>query len=91
MLFRILILVIQFKKTGYNTNVAEIENKILGRDQDNYINTQEFNKLMANNFAARLAQAKLATKANIADVKKETDFDKQIKNSSKSIIQTRTR
>ena len=30
---------------------------------------------MANNFAARLAQAKLATKANIADVKKETDFD----------------
>ena len=76
MLFRILILVISFKKTGYNTNVAEIENKILGRDQDNYINTQEFNKLMANNFAARLAQAKLATKANIADVKKETDFDK---------------
>ena len=76
MLFRILILVILFKKTGYNTNVAEIENKILGRDQDNYINTQEFNKLMANNFAARLAQAKLATKANIADVKKETDFDK---------------
>ena len=33
----------------------------------NLLLTQEFNKLAAGNFTARLAQAKLATKADIAD------------------------
>ena len=33
----------------------------------NILRTQEFDKLTAGNFAARLAQAKLATKADIAD------------------------
>ena len=36
-------------------------------DCDKYITTQELNKLTADNFTGRLAQAKLATKADIAD------------------------
>ena len=36
-------------------------------DCDKYITTQELNKLTADNFTERLAQAKLATKADIAD------------------------
>ena len=41
-----------------------IEKKILDHDHDKYITTQEFNKLTADNFAARLVQANLATKAD---------------------------
>ena len=41
---------------------------------------QEFNKLTADNFATRLAQAKLTTKADIADFVKEADFDNKLKN-----------
>ena len=36
--------------------------------------------MTAENFAARLAQAKLSTKANIDDFIKETDFDNKLKN-----------
>ena len=34
---------------------------------------------MTKTFAARLAQAKLATKADIADFVKKTDFDEKLK------------
>ena len=40
-----LILVIQLKKTEYNTKVAEIENKLNNHNHDKYIDTPEFNKL----------------------------------------------
>ena len=56
-------LVIQSKKTDYNTKISEIENKITtDHDHDKYITTQEFNKLASENFTARLAQANLARK-----------------------------
>ena len=53
------------------------------RDQDhsnNYITTQEDNKLTAHNFAARLAQANLARKNGIAGLVKKIDFDDKLKN-----------
>ena len=38
-------LVIQSKKTGYNTKISKIENKInTNHDHDKYITTPEFNK-----------------------------------------------
>ena len=40
----LLILLIQLKKTDYNTVISEIENKIT-TDHDKCITTQEFNKL----------------------------------------------
>ena len=49
-------------KTDYNTKVAEIENKLINHNHDKYIDTQEFNKLAADVFNVRLAQAKLITK-----------------------------
>ena len=55
------------KKADCNTKVSEIERKITGHDDDEYISTPEFNKLTAENFAARLAQANLATKRDIAN------------------------
>ena len=47
MLFRVLILIIQLKKTDYDTKISEIEKKITDLDRNNnYITTQEFNKSM---------------------------------------------
>ena len=54
------------KQLLYNTRIFEIENKILDHDHCKFITTQEFNKLTADSFAARLAQANLATKVDIA-------------------------
>ena len=53
-------------KTGYNTKVAEIENRVNNHNHDKYITTPKFNSLAADVFNARLAQANLITK---------TDFD----------------
>ena len=53
-------------KTDYNTKITEVENKLNSHNHDKYTDTQEFNKLVADVFNARLAQANLITK---------TDFD----------------
>ena len=54
-------LVIQLKKTDYNTKTDEIDKKIIDHNHEKYITTPEFNKLTAEN----LAQANLVTKADI--------------------------
>ena len=41
-------------KTDYNTKVIEIEDKITNNNHDKYIDTQEFNKLAADVFNARI-------------------------------------
>ena len=51
-----LMLVIQTKKTDYNTKISEIEKKIIDNHHDKLMTTPEFNKLIAEHFAARLAQ-----------------------------------
>ena len=61
------VLLIQSKKTDYNTKINETEKKITDDNHDKYITTPEFNKLTSENFAARLKQANLVTK---------TEFDK---------------
>ena len=60
------------KKKDYNTKINEIEKKIT--DHDRYITTQEFNKLTAKNFAARLKQANLASKNDIVSFVKKDRF-----------------
>ena len=62
------------KKTDYNTKINEVEKKITDHNHGKYINTPEFNKLEAENFAARLAKANLVTK---------TDFNNKLKNLKK--------
>ena len=66
------------KKTDYNKKICEIENKVTAdHDHDKYITTQEFNKLRSENVTARLAQAHLAGKSDIANFgKKKTDLNK---------------
>ena len=69
-------LVIQLKKTDYNTKVTEIENKLNNHNHDKYIDTSEFNKLAADVFNVRLAQANLITK---------TDFDTKLSRINREI------
>ena len=55
------------KKTDYNTKVTEIENKLTDHNHDKHITTSQFNKLAADFFNARLAQANLITKTDFDD------------------------
>ena len=52
------------KKRDYNTKVTEVENKVDNHNHDKYIDTQEFKKLAADVFNARLAQANVITKTD---------------------------
>ena len=72
-------LVIQSKKTDYNTKVNKIEKKITDHNHDKYITTPEFNKLAAENFVSRLKQANLATKSDIGNFVNKTDFNEKLK------------
>ena len=66
-------------------------NKITDHDHDKYIATQEFNKLTWEKFAARLAQAKLASKSGIANFLKKTDFDDKLKHLNKNGTSNKTK
>ena len=75
-------LVVQIKKADYNTKVTEIENKLTNHNHDKYIDTSQFNKLAADVFSARLAQAKLITK---------TEFDSKLSNLNRRITSNKTK
>ena len=47
--------------------ISKIGKKILDDDHAKYITTQEFSKLTTDNFAARIGQAKITTKDDVAD------------------------
>ena len=70
------------KKTDYNTKVTEIENKLTNHNHDKYIDTQEFNKLTAYIFNARIAQANLITK---------TDFEAKLSNLNRKITANKSK
>ena len=66
------------KKTDYNTKATEIKNKVNNHNHDKNIDTQEFNKLAADVFNARLAQANLIT---------TTDVDAKLSNLNRKFTQ----
>ena len=61
------------------TKISEIENKI--SNSFKYITTQEFNKLTAENFAARLKQG---------DLVRKTDFDNELTSANRGITSNKT-
>ena len=68
------------QKTYYYTKINEIEKKITDHNHYKFVTTPEFSKLTSENFAARLKQASLASKSDIANFVNKTDFDNQVKN-----------
>ena len=78
------------RKPDYNTNISEIKKK-LDYAHSKYITTEEFDKLAADNIAARLAPANLATKTDVVDFVKETDFDNNLKNINEKVISNKAK
>ena len=70
------------EKADYNAKVAEIENKLNNHDHDQYITTPEFNKLAADVFSARIAQASSITK---------TIFDNTVSSLDSKIAENKTK
>ena len=70
------------KKTVYDTKVNKIEKKITDHKHDKYTTTPKFNKLTAENFAARLAQENLFT---------NRDFDDKLINLNKKFTSNKTK
>ena len=68
------------KKADYNTKFTDIENKLNNHNHDNYVDTQEFKKLAADVFNARLAHTNLITK---------TDFDAKLSSLNRKITQNK--
>lgn len=69
----------------------ESEKKVADHNHRNrYITTQEF-KLTSENTAARLAKANLASKNDIADFIKRTDFGDKLKNLNKKLTSHKRR
>ena len=64
------------KKADYNTKISETKKEILDHNYDKCITTQEFNKLTANNFAAKLKRANIAK--YIDDFVERIDFDDKV-------------
>ena len=75
-------LVVQLKKTNYDTKIGELENKISDHNHDKYITAPEFNTLAASFFVARLAQANLITKK---------DFDTRLSSFNRTIIANKSK
>ena len=69
------------QKTDFITKITGIENKIAtDYDHDNYITTQEIKKLTLENFTARLKQANLTRKNDIANFVNKVYFNNILKN-----------
>ena len=75
-------LVIQLKKTDYNTKVPEIETKINNNDHNKYITTPEFNTLAVVVFNASLSRVNLVVKAN---------FDNTVSSLNSKIAENKTK
>ena len=78
------------KKTDYKTN-NKIEKKITDHNHDKYISTPQFNKLIAETFAALLSQRNLASKSDVANFVKKTDFDDKLNNLNNKITSNKTK
>ena len=72
-------------KADYNTKFTEIENKLTNHNHDKYIHTKEFNKLTADLFNTRIAEANLITKTEL-DAKLSSLNQKITKNKTKHLI-----
>ena len=75
------------KKADYGTKTSRTKNKICHHDYDKYITTPKFNSLTAENFAARLKQANLASKSDIASFVKKTDCEHKLKDVTSNKIE----
>ena len=70
------------KKSDYSTKITEIKKKLTDHNHDKYITTPEFNRLAADIFNVRLAQANLL---------KKIDFDAKLSSLNRKITSNKTK
>ena len=63
----------------------------IDHDPDKYLTTPEFNKLAAENFAARLAKQILASKSDVANSIKKTNFHDKLKKLNKKATSSKAK
>ena len=73
------VLVIQSKKTDYNTRTNEIEKRITDHNHDKYITIPEFNTFTKDIFDLRLKQGYLSSQCDIANFVNKIDFDNKLR------------
>ena len=74
------------KEADYNRKISEVEKKKLDHDHSNkYFSSQEINKFTSDNFAVRLKQSNVATKADIDHFIEKADFHEKQKKINKKI------
>ena len=74
------------KEADYNRKISEVEKKKLDHDHSNkYFSSQEINKFTSDNFAVRLKQSDVATKADINHFIEKADFHEKQKKLNKKI------
>ena len=78
-------------KTDYNRKINEIENETNDHNHTKYITAPEFYKSTTGNFASKLARENLASKNDIANFVKKTDFDNKLKNLNKKVASNKTK
>ena len=78
-------LVIQSKKTDYNTKTNKIVKEIADHSHDIYTATVECSKLTLEYFVARLKQTNLISKSDIAYFVSKTDFNNKLENKLKDV------
>ena len=71
--------------------IVKTEEKGLHCDNGKHFTIQEFSRLTEDNFAVRLAHAKLATEVVITNFLKERDFDNKIKSINKRVTLKKTK
>ena len=79
------------EKADYNTKKSEIEKKILDLNREKYITTQKCNKLLSENFAARLKQAHLTSKNDIDDFLRKGLFDEKLIKINRKVTLNKTK
>ena len=76
-------------KLATNMALTAVDNEIT--EDSKYITTPEFNELSAENFTARIKQANLPSKGDIADFLKKIDFDDKLNTLNKKITSNKSK
>ena len=79
------------KKADYNTKIVDIERNNLIMPVVKILLHKEFNKLPADNFAARLKIVNLENKNDITNFVRKKNFDEELKSYNKKVTSNETK
>ena len=81
----------EFKKLNLTQKLPKLKKELHLDHNNKYITSQEFNRLTAKKFTARLKLANLATKVDIVDFVEKANFYDKLKSLSKKVTSNKTK